>query len=270
MDSTRQEPPGVCSMSRSSLIRKFRALGDSAPGFVCWLEWFPWQWVTTEDNPSGQGIGGLSRCHGSMLFKSTRYRQAFLMALQVSPCLGCFQTSSQVGLGAEKLCLRNLLHAGGQGQAFIRCGDGSLWRSKGFLILPPTWLTPLYALILFSCTSVVLTPPPHGQTYSLQIDDIDFFFLSQCFLLENELFSWHPPQTSVPMGTLRKKHRPRRISTGSVSKLDSECQRLFVLYKYTGCLYMCAIWMMYEVYICIYLWDLWVVCMCVWAPANLH
>lgn len=157
MDSTQQEPPGVCSTSRSSLSRKRRAPGDSAPGFVCWLEWFLWQSVATEDNPSSQGTGGVSRDHGSMLLKSTWHRQTFLMALQVSPCLGCFQASSQVGLGAEKLCLRNLRHPRGQGQAFVRCGDGSPWRSKGFIILPfylfDTILCPDLILLYFSCTN---------------------------------------------------------------------------------------------------------------------
>lgn len=64
--------------------------------------------------------------------------------------------------------LQNCLRPGPR-QVFVKCGDGSLWRWHGFITPGANRLSSLYAWTLLPPASVVLTTPPHGQTYSLQM-----------------------------------------------------------------------------------------------------
>lgn len=178
MDSTQQEPPGVCSMSRSSLSRKCRAPGDSASSFVCWLEWFPWQSMTTEDNPSGQRTGGVSRDHRSTLLNSTWHRQTFLMALQVSPCLQSGWSRSWEAMFAKSPTPRR-----------TRPGICQMWRwesveVKGIYYFTinfiDTFLCPDLILLYFSCTNTTTS-----WTDLLTTDRRHWFYS-----FKSILFSW--------------------------------------------------------------------------------
>lgn len=173
-DSTQQEAPGVCWTSRRQrqLANEAQGSGASAPGFVCWLECCPQRSLTTEDNSHRPWKWRGVRDLGSMLLKSTWHSHG-PHGSPHAPLPGLLP-NLQSGWSRSWEALQNPLHPGGHGCAFVRRGDGSLWRSQGFIIPPSTWLAPFYALTMLPCASVVLTSPPHGQTCSLQIDGVDF------------------------------------------------------------------------------------------------
>lgn len=169
--------------------------------------------------PTGRGSGEVAGTVGAC-YSSPPDTAMFLMAPHMAPCLGCFQTSNQAGLGAEKLCK---IPTSWRPRLFICQMWG--WESVevtgvyySTINLIGTFLCPDHITLCFSCTYITTS-----WTDLLTTDKWHWFLLSllsQYFPPGNELFLSHPLQTSRPVGMPERKHRPRKIFIRSVSRLD--------------------------------------------------
>lgn len=217
MDSNQQEPPGVCWMSRRQRQRrKRRALWPQRQALCAgWnasrRDHWPQKTILI-DHGNREVSGTMGASYSSPLDTAT-----FLMASHMSPWLGCFQTSNQAGLGAEKLCkIPYILEATAMYLSDV--GMGVCGGHRNLLFhhqLDWHLLCPDHITLCFSCTYITTS-----WTDLLTTDRWHWFLLSllsQDFASGNELFS----QPSRPVGMPKRKYRPRKIFIRSVRRLES-------------------------------------------------
>lgn len=203
-----QELADVCGKGRKACPGGW-AGGASAPGFVCWLECFLQPSVGGKENHLQTG-----ECEGCPSAMGTFYSSPLDRAvapdgLSCVSCLDCFQASRPAGLGAaEKVRVRISYTLAASSQAPVRLRGGSSRRGMDLSFHHQSNRGPLSALTLFPPASIILTPPPHGQTCSLQVAFILFHFFSVTTVLwENESSSWQALQTSR-LWACKGKHSP--------------------------------------------------------------
>jgi hypothetical protein len=165
-----------------------------------------------------------------------------LMACSVFPLQGLLPSLQS---GWPRSCWETMFvksfTPGSSGQPLAERGSG-FWLKGHESIIPQSG--PL-VLSMPSYAFIVLTPPPHGQTSSLQITSS--FVPVTILLWENEPCSSQLLQTSRSM---RCKGKPSsRISTGSVSQLDPESNPDTMSYIVTQSLYwLFILYMLYASY----------------------